>query len=93
MTLRDESWDQDVDRLIDAIGRPYHWNIVALRAVVALLAVVVAVKLLVPLLPEDRANDVVFLRTLVASLAGVYALVELTPAYRYFKRTKREYPS
>ena len=93
MTLRDESWDQDVDRLIDAIGRPYHWNIVALRAVVALLAIVVAVKLLVPLLPDDRANDVVFLRTLVASLAGVYALVELTLAYRYFKRTKREYPS
>ncbi len=91
MTLRDESWNQDVDRLIDAIGRPYHWNIVALRTVVALLAIVVAVKLLVPLLPDDRANDVVFLRTLVASLAGMYGLVELAVARRYFKRLNREY--
>ena len=90
ITLRDESWNQDVDRLIDAIGRPYHWNIVALRAVVALPAIVVAVKLLVPLLPDDRANDVVFLRTLVGSLAGMYALVESAVAYRYFKKLKRE---
>ena len=90
MTLRDESWDQDVDRLIDAIGRPYRWNIVAIRAVVALLAIVVAVKLLVPLLPDDRANDVVFLRMLVGSLAGVYALVEFAVAYRYFRKLKRD---
>ena len=33
MTLRDECWYQDVDRLIGAIGRPYHWRFVALRAV------------------------------------------------------------
>jgi hypothetical protein len=30
MTLRDESWNQDVDRLIDAIERPYPWKNVAL---------------------------------------------------------------
>lgn len=90
MTLRDESWNQDADRLIDAIGRPYHWNIVALRAVVALLAIVVTTKLLVPLLPDDRANDIVFVRSLVATLAGIYALVEFTVAYRYFKKLKRE---
>jgi hypothetical protein len=93
MTLRDESWNQDVDRLIDAIGRPYHWTIVALRAVVALLAIVVAAKLLVPLLPDDRANDIVFVRTLVASLVGIYALVEFAVAYRYFKKLKQEYPT
>jgi hypothetical protein len=90
MTLRDESWNQDVDRLIDAIGRPYHWHIVAMRAVVALLAIVSAVKLLVPLLPDDRANDVVFLRTLVGSLAGMYALIEFAVACRYFKKLKRD---
>lgn len=91
VTLRDESWNQDVDRLIDAIGRPYRWGMVAARAVVALLAIVVAVKLLVPLLPADRANDVVFLRILVASLAGMYGLVEFAVGYRYFKRVKRGY--
>jgi hypothetical protein len=91
LTLRDESWSQDVDRLIDAIGRPYRWDMVALRAVVVLLAIVVAVKLLVPLLPADRANDITFLRILVASLIGVYSLVEFAVGYRYFKRLKRAY--
>ncbi|HEY5812965.1 MAG TPA: toll/interleukin-1 receptor domain-containing protein [Terrimicrobiaceae bacterium] len=37
MTLRDESWSQDVDRLIDAIGRPYPWKNVALCALATLL--------------------------------------------------------
>jgi hypothetical protein len=91
MTLRDESWSQDVGRLIDAIGRPYRWNMVALRAVVALLAIVVAVKLLVPLLPADLANDITFLRILVASLTGIYLLVEFAVGYRYFKKLKRGY--
>ncbi len=93
MTLRDESWYQDVDRLIDAIGRPYHWRIVALRAVVALVTIVVAVRLLVPLLPDDRANDIVFLRSLIGFLAGMYALVEFALAFRYFKKLKQRCPS
>jgi hypothetical protein len=93
MTLRDESWYQDVDRLIDTIGRPYRWGIVAVRAVVVLFAIVVAVKFLVPLLPEDRANDVVFLRALIGSLAGVYALVEFAIAWQYFRKLRRRYPS
>lgn len=93
MTLRDESWNQDADRLIDAIGRPYRWDIVALRAVFALVAIVVAVKLLVPMLPDERANDVVFVRILVASLAGAYALLESAIALRHFSKMKREYQS
>ena len=92
MTLRDESWYQDVDRLIDAIGRPYHWRFVALRAVIALVVIVVVVKLLVPWLPDDRANDVVFLRALIGSLLGLYALVEAVAAYQYFRnRLQRRY--
>jgi hypothetical protein len=93
MTLRDESWNQDVDRLIDAIGRPYRWSIVALRAVFALVAIVVATKLLVPMLPDERANDVVFVRILVAALAGAYALAECAIAYRHFRKLHRGYPS
>ena len=89
MTLRDECWHQDVNRLIDAIGRPYPWRIVALRAVVALVVIVVGVKLLVPWLPDDRANDVVFLRMLIGSLACLYAVVEVVVAYRYFRNLKR----
>lgn len=93
MTLRDESWNQDVDRLIDAIGRPYRWGIVAFRAVIALVAIVVTVKLLLPWLPEDRANDVVFLRTLIGSIVGIYALAEIAAAYRHFRNLQRKYPS
>lgn len=90
LAIQDESWSQDVDRLIDAVGRPYRWTPVALRAVVALLAIVLGVKLLVPLLPEERANDIAFLRMLVALLASLYALVELGLAYRYHRKLKRD---
>jgi hypothetical protein len=93
MTLRDESWNQDVDRLIDAIGRPHRWDFVALRAVFAIVAIVVGVKLLVPLLPDEHANDVVFLRILIAALAGTYALVEIVVAFRHFSKLKRDYQS
>ncbi len=88
MTLRDECWRQDVNRLIDAIGRPYPWRIVALRAIIALVVIVVAVRFSVPWLPDDRANDVGFLRALIGLLAGAYALVEVAVAYRYFRNLK-----
>jgi len=88
MAIHDESWSQDVDRLIDAIGRPYRWTPVALRAIVALLAIVLGVKLLVPLLPDERANDIAFLRLLVALPTSVYVLFELGLAYRHHRRLK-----
>ncbi len=90
MTLRDESWSQDVDRLIDSIGRPYPWRNVALRALATLLLILLAVKLLLPLFPNDLANDLGFLRTLVILLIGIYALFELSLAYRYFGRLARK---
>src|SRR5215471_16468827 len=31
MTIRDESWRTDVDRLLDAIGRPYRWDLLTCR--------------------------------------------------------------
>src|SRR5215471_7703966 len=42
ITMRDESWSEDVDRLVDAIGRPYRWDLLALRAVIALVAAPIA---------------------------------------------------
>lgn len=32
LSVRDEAWNQDMGRLTDAIGRPYPWRKVALRA-------------------------------------------------------------
>jgi TIR domain len=91
MTLRDESWSQDTDRLLDAIGRPYSWKKVTLRAGAILLLIVAAVKLLLPLLPADLANDIGFLRILMVSLTGTYAFFELCLVYRYVRKLRRRY--
>jgi TIR domain len=91
MTLRDESWSQDVDRLIDAIGRRYPWKKVVLRALVMLILILVSIKLLLPVFPDELANDIAFLRVLVASLAAIYGLCELGLAYRYFRKGRQRY--
>ena len=90
MTLRDESWSQDVVRLIDAIGRPYPWKNVALRAVATLVLISVAVKLLLPIFPIDLANDIGFMRIVVALLICIYALFELSLVYLYFGKLGRK---
>lgn len=81
MTLRDEAWSMDVDRLIDAIGRPYRWDRLALRAVIAVIAIIVAVWLLVPQLAPERGSDYGFLRWVVVSFVVVYAVIELLVGY------------
>src|SRR2546430_7659203 len=35
ITIRDEAWMADVDRLIDAIGHPYRWDLLVLRILIA----------------------------------------------------------
>lgn len=86
MTLRDESWSGDVDRLIDAIGRPYRWGMLALRAALTLSAILVAVWLLTPQLAPDRVSDYVFMRWLVVWLAGAYGVIELSIGYLHYRR-------
>ena len=55
---------------------------------VAVLAIVIAVALLVtPLF--SYYSDII--PTLVASLVGIYALVEFVAGYLYFKRLKQRY--
>lgn len=89
MTLRDEAWKTDVDRLIDAIGRPYRWHLLAARLVIVSFAIILAVWLLAPKLFSDRGSDYDYLRGLVLSLAGLYGLIELVIGYRYFRKLKR----
>jgi hypothetical protein len=91
MTMRDEAWSQDVDRLIDAIGRPYRWDRLAMRAAIVVLAIVVSVWALAPQLAADRLSDYRFLRWLVVSLVGLYALVEVAIGYLYVRKLKRGY--
>ncbi len=46
--LRDEAWEADVDRLVAALGRPYRWALLAVRAGAALALSVLAVRFALP---------------------------------------------
>jgi hypothetical protein len=87
--LRDDTWDTDVDRLINSIGRPYSWVRMAIRGVVALFASAALVWKVVPMLAPERTSDYPFLRTLVLSIAAVYLVIELVIAVLYLARQRR----
>lgn len=89
ITIRDESWRTDADRLIDAIGRPYRWDLLGLRIVIALVAIILSVWKLASQLAPDRVSDYFFLRGLVLSLVGAYGLIEFSIGYHCFRRLKR----
>ena len=89
ITIRDESWRADVDRLIDAIGRPYRWGLLAIRIVIAVVVILLTVWKLVPQLPPEWGTDYGFVRGLVLSLVGIYGLIEFFIGCRYFRRLKR----
>lgn len=89
ITLSDESWRVDTDRLIDAIGRPYRLELLAFRLVIAMVVIVLSVWKLSPHLAPNRVSDYGFSRGLVLLLVVVYGLIELFVGYRYFQRLKR----
>jgi len=89
VTIRDEAWTTDVDRLIDAIGPPYRWDWLAVRTVIAVVVITLAVWKLSPQITPNRVSDYNFLRGLVLSLVSVYGLIEFVMGYRYFRRLKR----
>lgn len=89
ITISDEAWKTDVERLIDAIGRPYRWERLAKRIVIAVIGIIFAVWKLTPQLVPDRVSDYDFLRCLVLLLLSIYGLIEFFIGYRYFRRLKR----
>jgi len=89
ITMRDESWTADADRLIDAIGHSYRWDLLALRIVVALVLATLSVWKIASQVAPDRASDYGFMRGLVLLLVGVYGLIEFLIGYRYFRRMKK----
>ncbi len=86
ITLRDESWDGDVDRLLDAIGRPFRWGWFAGRALLAVFAVIVAVRSGLPEMAPDRTTDFGFIRAVVVALVLLYALAEWAIHLRRVRR-------
>ena len=89
VTIRDEAWTTDLDRLIDAIGHPYRWDLLAIRMMIAVVVITLVVWKLTPQIIPDRVSDYVFLRGLVLSLVSIYGLIEFFMGYRYFRRLKR----
>jgi hypothetical protein len=87
--LRDRTWDADVDRLINSIGRPYSWMWLAVRAVVAFFAGAALVWMLAPMIAATRTSDYSFLRVAVLSIAATYLLIELSIAAVYLARQRR----
>jgi hypothetical protein len=92
ITVRDEAWKADVDRLIDAIGRPYRWDLLGVRALVALVLITLAVWQLAPLVTPDRLSDYGFIRRQMLFLIGIYVIVEACRAYRHFRRLTHKGP-
>ncbi len=89
MTMRDESWPQDVERLLDSIGRPYAWRRLAARCVIAVAAIVAGVWFAVPRLPISPNEQIGYARALIFGLIGVYGVVEIALACRQYARMKR----
>ena len=87
--LHDDTWDADVDKLINSIGRPYSWGWLAVRAAVALVASAVLVWLVAPTIASNRTSDYPFLRSLVLGIAAIYLFIELLIAGLYLARQRR----
>jgi hypothetical protein len=76
ITLRDEAWIADAGRLADAIGRPYNWQRLMLRAVIFIVAAVVATKYAVGTLAPDSDKQLELARGLIGGLLALYTGAE-----------------
>jgi hypothetical protein len=76
LSVRDEAWNQDMGRLVDAIGRPYPWRRVLLRAALGVPAIVIATKYGIDALAPERTIQIGLARGIVLGLLGLYGVIE-----------------
>jgi hypothetical protein len=86
VSLREEAWAPDTVRLADAIGRPYPWRHVLLRAALAVPAALIAAKYAVGALAPNAANQLGLARALVLGLLALYAGAEFALWWRRRRR-------
>lgn len=86
INLRDEAWLADAGRLADAIGRPYDWRRLLLRAFIFIVAAVVATKYAIGALAPNADSQLELARGIIVSLLALYAGVE---GFLWWKRKKR----
>jgi hypothetical protein len=87
LSLRDEAWDVDVNRLAEAIGKPYRWRGLALRAAMTIPTAIVAIGFLVKFVWTDLGVDK--LPLLFAGVLCIYAFAELAAALWRLRRRHR----
>jgi hypothetical protein len=76
ITLHDEQWDAGVESLAQAIGKPYKWGALALRAAGLTVALLVAALGLL------RSLNVLQARNLILVAIAAYAVAEVIAAMR-----------
>jgi len=86
INLRDEAWTADAGRLADAIGRPYAWRLLALRAAIFVVVAVIATKYAVGTLAPNADNQLELARGVIVGLLALYASVE---GFLWWKRKRR----
>lgn len=82
VSLREEAWGPDTIRLADAIGRPYPWRHVLLRAALAMPAALVVAKYAVGTLAPNVTNQLGLARAVVVGLLVLYGSIELALWWR-----------
>lgn len=87
--LRDASWDADVARLVQSIGRPYRWRWLVARSLAAFFVGAALVRVALPWVAPLRGSDYAFVRLLVFGLLGAYVVLELVIAGLYLARQRR----
>ncbi|MDS4015058.1 MAG: toll/interleukin-1 receptor domain-containing protein [Candidatus Accumulibacter sp.] len=73
VTLRDEAWNEDLGRLADAIGRPYAWRKLGLRAALVVPLILILTWYGVPYLAPPASDQLAWARSLVLVLLLAYA--------------------
>jgi hypothetical protein len=86
VSLREEAWAPDTIRLADAIGRPYPWRHVLLRAALAVPATLIAAKYAVGTLAPNAADQLGLARAVVVGLLALYAGIEFGLWWRRRRR-------
>lgn len=86
INLRDEAWIADAGRLADAIGRPYAWRRLALRAVIFVVVAVIATKYAVGALAPSSDNQLELARAIIGGLLALFAGIE---GFLWWKRKKK----
>ncbi len=88
LSMREEAWAQDVGRLADAIGRPYSWRLVAIRAALCIPALLIAAKYGIEALAPEAIDQIGLARIVVLVMLATYAGVEVALWWR--KRGRRK---